>query len=441
MSTCSILSSNSWTVGGTTATSIVLLIMGCINGKLTEDDVKYVDGPYNTQSITPVFRLDDVSATKTTTNETDNNNKKNKPSVDVKAELDAVVTSKYEFKKLIGEGSLTRVWMVEDRRTKQPYAVKIASDERGRECVDAEIVIMSRLRHPNVVHFGEVFSTARATYMVMELATGGDLFDRIEAQGSFAEVDAVRVVKMVLEGVKYLHACGITHRDIKLDNLLFYHPGKDSKILIADFALAVRPDRATKEGGLMSSSTPCGTPEYMAPEVLARRCYTCAVDLWSVGVVVYTVLSSTFPFDDDSIAEIGRLVLAGKYSYDAQVWTSVSVCAKNFIDSLLVQDPKRRLTAAQAVRHPWIRCGGLTNDAGRALCSTISSSSSSGTSSSSSSGRSTVRSPAFGSLSSPRRQRRQQRRTQRRQQEALRNDPEWNEFRHKILVSVGAIQA
>lgn len=155
-----------------------------------------------------------------------------------KMKYDPRVTAKYEMKGTMGEGSFTSVVWVENRQTKQPYAIKIFDAKQGREAFEAELAILRRVKCPFVIKLIEVFENVDKMYMVMELATGGSLMDRILERGPCSEREAVRVLKMVLEGVKYLHNLGITHRDLKPDNMLFYHPGADSRLMITDFGLA-----------------------------------------------------------------------------------------------------------------------------------------------------------------------------------------------------------
>lgn len=231
-----------------------------------------------------------------------------------KAKFDTRVTAKYDIKALIGRGSFSRVVRVEHRISKQPYAIKMVDRVRGKEVCESELNVLRRVRHRYIIQLLEVFESRDKLYMVMELATGGELFDRIIAKGSFTERDATRVLHMVLDGIRYLHSLGITHRDLKPENLLYYHPGHDSKILITDFGLS-----AFRRAGDIYMSTTCGTPEYIAPEILARRPYTVQVDLWAVGVITYILLSGTMPFDDENRTRLYRLILKAKYSYAGEV--------------------------------------------------------------------------------------------------------------------------
>lgn len=235
----------------------------------------------------------------------------------VVARFDARVTAKYDIKALIGRGSFSRVVRVEHKLTRQPYAIKMIDRIQGKEVFESELVVLRRVRHEYIIQLIEVFESKDKVYMVMELATGGELFDRIISKGSFTERDATRVLQMVLDGLKYLHGLGITHRDLKPENLLYYHPGHDSKILITDFGLSAV--RRTGEGTGHHMKTTCGTPEYIAPEILARQPYNSQVDCWAVGVITYILLSGTMPFDDENRTRLYRLILKAKFNYNGEV--------------------------------------------------------------------------------------------------------------------------
>jgi protein serine kinase H len=270
-----------------------------------------------------------------------------------KAKFDPRVTAKYDIKALIGRGTYSRVVRVEHRITRQPYAIKMVDRVRGHDMCEAELVVLRRVRHSYIIRLIEVFESVDKLYMVVELATGGELFERVVARGSFTELDAVRVLRMVLEGAGYLHSLGIAHRDLKPENLLYYHPGADSKIMITDFGLsAVRKTGGDPQTAFMH--TTCGTPEYIAPEVLARLPYTSQVDMWAIGVITYILLSGTMPFDDENRTRLYRQILRAKYSYEGDAWKDVSAAAREFIDKLLVVDASVRLTAVQALRHHWL---------------------------------------------------------------------------------------
>ncbi|KAM9308409.1 serine/threonine-protein kinase H2 [Gastrophryne carolinensis] len=271
-----------------------------------------------------------------------------------RAKFDPRVTARYDIKALIGRGSFSRVVRVEHRATRQPFAIKMIETraKEGKEVCESELNILRRVSHHNIIQLIEVFEAQDRVYMVMELATGGELFDRIIAKGSFTERDATKVLQMVLDGINYLHGLGITHRDLKPENLLYYHPGADSKILVTDFGLA---NSGNGKGGDWSMRTICGTPEYIAPEIILRKPYSNAVDMWALGVITYILLSGSMPFEDENRTRLYRLILKGKYSYVGDPWPNVSNLAKDFVDRLLTVDSKGRLTASAALQHPWIK--------------------------------------------------------------------------------------
>ena len=242
-------------------------------------------------------------------------NPKKKPKDHYVSKYDPKVMAKYDIKALIGKGTFSRVIRVEHRITKQPYAMKLINCVHGKEVFESELMVLRRVRHKYIIQLIEVFECPDKVYVVMELATGGELFDRIMTKGCFTERDATRVLQMVLDGLNYLHKLGITHRDLKPENLLYYHPGHDSKILITDFGLSAF--RKTGEGNYMR--TTCGTPEYIAPEILARKPYSSQVDLWAVGVITYILLSGTMPFDDENKSKLYRLIIKVKYNYSGEV--------------------------------------------------------------------------------------------------------------------------
>lgn len=221
--------------------------------------------------------------------------------------------------------------------TRQPFAIKMMEVEapEGREVCTSELAVVQRVSHANVIQLIEVFQFPQRVYMVLELATGGELLERVVSRGHFTERDATQALRMVLAGVGYLHNLGITHRDLKPENLLYYHPGADSRLLVTDFGLATFgstgkgsevSDTDISERGEQTGSerswflrTTCGTPEYMAPEMLLRRPYSCAVDMWALGVITYIVLSGSMPFEDDSRTRLYRSIVRGKYSFHGDV--------------------------------------------------------------------------------------------------------------------------
>lgn len=181
----------------------------------------------------------------------------------------------------------------------------------------------------------------------MELVTGGELFDRIVEKGSYSEKDAADLIKQVLSAVAYMHEEGVVHRDLKPENLLYYSPDADSKIMISDFGLSKMED-----SGVMA--TACGTPGYVAPEVLAQKPYGKAVDVWSIGVISYILLCGYPPFYDENDANLFAQILKGEFEFDSPYWDDISEEAKDFIRSLMCVNVENRLTCHTALEHSWI---------------------------------------------------------------------------------------
>ncbi|XP_049894057.1 caM kinase-like vesicle-associated protein isoform X2 [Epinephelus moara] len=187
---------------------------------------------------------------------------------------------------------------------------------------------------------------------IVKSATGREVFDWILDQGYYSERDTSNVMRQVLEAVAYLHSLKIVHRNLKLENLVYFNRLKHSKIVISDFQLA------KLENGLIKD--PCGTPEYLAPEVVGRQRYGRPVDCWAIGVTMYILLSGNPPFYDDSDEDDDRdknlflKILSGDYEFDSPYWDDISDSAKNLVASLMEVDQDQRLTAQEAIAHEWI---------------------------------------------------------------------------------------
>jgi len=207
--------------------------------------------------------------------------------------------------------------------------------------------LIFRLDHPNVVKLLEAYESKSSVYLVMELVTGGELFDRIVEKGSYTEKDAADLIKQVLSAVAYMHSSGVVHRDLKPENLLYHSPDEDSKIMISDFGLSKMED-----SGIMA--TACGTPGYVAPEVLAQKPYGKEVDVWSIGVISYILLCGYPPFYDENDANLFAQILKGEFEFDSPYWDDISQEAKEFIRSLMCVDVDKRLSCEDAIAHSWI---------------------------------------------------------------------------------------
>uniref|UniRef100_A0A5S6Q7Z2 Protein kinase domain-containing protein n=1 Tax=Trichuris muris TaxID=70415 RepID=A0A5S6Q7Z2_TRIMR len=265
--------------------------------------------------------------------------------------LDSRVSTKYNIVSLIGKGSFSIVLKVQHRETGLVYAMKMMPANRGKGPFENELLILSRVRHQNITQLVEVFQTNTRVYVVLELATGGELYDRITQKGCYTESEGVFAVRQILQGVSYLHRVGVTHRDLKPENLLYATSSVDSKLMITDFGLAHLKQSSAEQYMV----DPCGTPEYIAPEILTRLPYTNKVDIWAVGVIAYILLSGIMPFDDENRTALYRQILRGKYHFYPEFWCGVSDEAKQFISSLLCVDSELRPTAEMSLRHPWLQ--------------------------------------------------------------------------------------
>jgi calcium/calmodulin-dependent protein kinase I len=269
---------------------------------------------------------------------------------ETKVKRTPTVEDKYDLKDVLGTGAFSQVRLAESKEDGQMHAVKIIDKKalRGKEdSLENEIRVLKRLKHANIVALQEVFEDKTKVFLVMELVTGGELFDRIVEKGSYSEKDAADLIKQVLSAVAYMHEEGVVHRDLKPENLLYYSPDADSKIMISDFGLSKMED-----SGVMA--TACGTPGYVAPEVLAQKPYGKAVDVWSIGVISYILLCGYPPFYDENDANLFAQILKGEFEFDSPYWDDISEEAKDFIRSLMCVNVENRLTCHTALEHSWI---------------------------------------------------------------------------------------
>uniref|UniRef100_A0A023F5S3 Calcium/calmodulin-dependent protein kinase type 1 n=2 Tax=Triatoma TaxID=30075 RepID=A0A023F5S3_TRIIF len=273
-------------------------------------------------------------------------------------EKSQTLEDKYNLKELLGTGAFSEVRLAERKdKPGEMYAVKMIDKKalKGKEdSLENEIKVLRRLTHPNIVQLLETFEDKQKVYLIMELVTGGELFDRIVEKGSYTEKDASDLIRQVLEAVNYMHEQGVVHRDLKPENLLYYSPDEDSKIMISDFGLSKMED-----SGIMA--TACGTPGYVAPEVLAQKPYGKAVDVWSIGVISYILLCGYPPFYDENDANLFAQILKGEFEFDSPYWDDISDYAKDFIRQLMCVDVTKRFSCRQALQHPWISGNAASN--------------------------------------------------------------------------------
>ncbi|XP_026528925.1 calcium/calmodulin-dependent protein kinase type IV isoform X1 [Notechis scutatus] len=277
------------------------------------------------------------------------------------------LTDYYDLESELGRGATSIVYRCRQKGTQKPFAVKILKktelpaeelcatlkklfeEQVDKKIVRTEIGVLLRLSHPNIIKLKEIFETPTEISLVLELVTGGELFDRIVEKGYYSERDAADAVKQILEAVAYLHANGIVHRDLKPENLLYATPAPDAPLKIADFGLSkIVADHVTMK-------TVCGTPGYCAPEILRGCAYGSEVDMWSIGIITYILLCGFEPFYDERGDQyMFKRILNCEYDFVSPWWDDVSLNAKDLVRKLIVLDPKKRLTTFQALQHPWV---------------------------------------------------------------------------------------
>ena len=257
----------------------------------------------------------------------------------------------YRRVKELGQGRFSQVVEVQNRDTGLHYAVKIINKNElkpeEKELLRTEIAILRLVQHPHIIRLEDVFETGATMYIVMELIKGGELFDNIVGRSRFTENEARQLIKPLVDAVAYLHSLGIVHRDIKPENILCGDKVHD--VSIADFGLSklVHPNE------LMTM--PCGTLTYVAPEVLSMQGYHMEADMWSIGVIMYLVVRGRLPYDGDEQQAIVQRILHEPLDFSSGVWAHWSTRGVEFIQKLLEKNPSRRLTARQALQHPWLR--------------------------------------------------------------------------------------
>jgi len=263
-----------------------------------------------------------------------------------------VVTDVYEFTDILGKGGYSYVVKGNHNKTHVDYAIKLFDKKKLSKSdhvrLRREIEINFAIAHPNIVKVHEIYESADDISLVMDLMSGGELFNRVvDETGAIPEDQARAYTGTILDVIQYLHGLGIVHRDLKPENLLFESKEAGAALKLIDFGFAKRVI------GKAVLETPIGTPNYAAPEVTSEDPYSMEVDLWSVGCIVYFLLFARPPFYAKDDKEIERLVAAGRFVFPEKIPVSEEV--KDLITKLLERDPKKRLTATEALKHPWFR--------------------------------------------------------------------------------------
>uniref|UniRef100_A0A0D9WVR6 non-specific serine/threonine protein kinase n=1 Tax=Leersia perrieri TaxID=77586 RepID=A0A0D9WVR6_9ORYZ len=267
----------------------------------------------------------------------------------------------YTVGKKLGQGQFGTTYQCVEKATGKVFACKSIAkrklvSEEDVEDVRREIQIMHHLAgHPNVVSIVGAYEDAVAVHLVMELCAGGELFDRIVQRGHYSEKAAAQLARVIVGVVEACHSLGVMHRDLKPENFLFISHKEDSPLKTIDFGLSI----FFKPGE--SYSDVVGSPYYVAPEVLMKH-YGREVDVWSAGVIIYILLSGVPPFWDESEQGIFEQVLKGDLDFSSDPWPSISDSAKDLVRKMLNRDPRKRLTAHEALCHPWVCVDGVAPD-------------------------------------------------------------------------------
>ncbi|GAB4824277.1 CBL-interacting serine/threonine-protein kinase 11 [Ancistrocladus abbreviatus] len=260
---------------------------------------------------------------------------------------------KYELGRLLGCGAFAKVYHARNIRTGQSVAVKVINKKKiiGTTLmsnIKREITIMRHLRHPNIVRLYEVLATRTKIYFVMEFVKGGELFAKV-AKGRFTEDLSRKYFQQLISAVGYCHSRGVYHRDLKPENLLVDENGD---LKVSDFGLSAVKDQVRSDGLL---HTLCGTPAYVAPEILTKKGYNGAkVDIWSCGVILYVLTAGYLPFSDPNLMAMYKKIYKGEFR--CPKWISSDL--KRLISRLLDTNPNRRITIDEITEDPWFRKGG-----------------------------------------------------------------------------------
>lgn len=267
--------------------------------------------------------------------------------------LPLAVSNKYQVGAVIGTGNFAVVMECRDKKTKRKYALKIINKDncKGREkMIDNEVRILRCVKHPNIVRLVEDYVSQHQIYYVMELVKGGDLFDAIASTSSkYTEQDAGGMLYNLASALEYLHSLHIVHRDVKPENILIrQHEDGTKSLKLGDFGLA------TEVNG--PQYVVCGTPTYVAPEVIAETGYGLKIDVWSAGVIAYILLCGFPPFSSptENQDELFDLIMKGKFTFPSPHWDDISASAKDVISGMLNTDASQRLSATQVLEHKWV---------------------------------------------------------------------------------------
>uniref|UniRef100_A0A8D8V9W1 calcium/calmodulin-dependent protein kinase n=1 Tax=Cacopsylla melanoneura TaxID=428564 RepID=A0A8D8V9W1_9HEMI len=259
----------------------------------------------------------------------------------------------YDLKEELGKGAFSVVRRCVQKSTGLEFAAKIINTKklsaRDFQKLEREARICRKLQHPNIVRLHDSIQEENYHYLVFDLVTGGELFEDIVAREFYSEADASHCIQQILESVNHCHSNGVVHRDLKPENLLLASKAKGAAVKLADFGLAIEV-----QGEQQAWFGFAGTPGYLSPEVLKKEPYGKPVDIWACGVILYILLVGYPPFWDEDQHRLYAQIKAGAYDYPSPEWDTVTPEAKNLINQMLTVNPSKRITASEALKHPWI---------------------------------------------------------------------------------------
>uniref|UniRef100_A0A4W4EL68 calcium/calmodulin-dependent protein kinase n=1 Tax=Electrophorus electricus TaxID=8005 RepID=A0A4W4EL68_ELEEL len=262
-------------------------------------------------------------------------------------------TDEYQLYEELGKGAFSVVRRCVKKSTNQEYAAKIINTKklsaRDHQKLEREARICRLLKHPNIVRLHDSIAEEGFHYLVFDLVTGGELFEDIVAREYYSEADASQCINQILESVNHIHQHDIVHRDLKPENLLLASKMKGAAVKLADFGLAIEV-----QGDQQAWFGFAGTPGYLSPEVLRKDPYGKPVDIWACGVILYILLVGYPPFWDEDQHKLYQQIKAGAYDFPSPEWDTVTPEAKNLINQMLTINPAKRITAEQALKHPWV---------------------------------------------------------------------------------------
>jgi len=262
------------------------------------------------------------------------------------------LAEKYIILEKLGRGNFAIVRKVKRKFDGKLFAAKIIKKKdlkaRDMRYLHDEVRILKKLRHPNINTLIETIDTKNHLYLVLELLHGGELFKRIIRKRCYTEVEAAKVIRQVARACEYMHQRAVIHRDLKPENIV-YLDKESTQVCVTDFGFAKFVDY---EGGLMK--TTCGTPGYVAPEVLKKTKYNSKVDMWAIGVILYILLCGFPPFVDKNLNALYKIIKLGTFSFPSPYWDNISYEAKDCVSKLLVVNPIKRLSATELLKHEWI---------------------------------------------------------------------------------------